>query len=62
MIGCRRIPPGKAINLMLNEARGIGWRSPDPFSLVRGRGLGTRLGTCMMIEPYTLDGKECMVI
>ena len=28
----------------LNEARGIGRRSPDPFSLVRGRGLGTRLG------------------
>ena len=27
----------------LNEAQGIDRRSPDPFSLVRGRGLGTRL-------------------
>ena len=27
----------------LNEAQGIGRRSPDPFFLVRGRGLGTRL-------------------
>ena len=29
----------------LNEAQGIGWRSPDPFSLVRGRGLGMRLAS-----------------
>ena len=28
----------------LNEARGIGQRSLDPLFLVRGRGLGTRLG------------------
>ena len=35
-------------------ARGIGRRSPDPFSLVRGRGLGTRLVTtqpCLQAPP-----------
>ena len=55
MIGCRRIPPGKAIGLMLNEARGIGRRSPDPFSLVRGRGLGTRL--TFLIPMCCINGK-----
>ena len=35
----------------LNEARGIGWRSPDPFFLVRGRGLGTRpAGIILIVE------------
>ena len=43
VIGYRRIPPGKALSNQLNEDRGIGRRSPDPFSLERGRGLGTRL-------------------
>ena len=43
VIGYRRITPGKALNNQLNEDRGIGRRSPDPFSLERGRGLGTRL-------------------
>ena len=43
VIGYRRITPGKALSNQLNEDRGIGRRSPDPFSLERGRGLGTRL-------------------
>ena len=34
----------------LNEAREIGRRSPDPFSLVRGRGLGTRLGQNSLVN------------
>ena len=41
VIGYRRITPGKALSNQLNEDRGIGRRSPDPFSLERGRGLGT---------------------
>ena len=45
VIGYRRITSGKALSNQLNEDRGIGRRSPDPFSLERGRGLGTRLAT-----------------
>ena len=45
VIGYRRITPGKALSNQLNEDRGIGRRSPDPFSLERGRGLGTRYYT-----------------
>ena len=33
VIGYRRITPGKALSNQLNEDRGIGRRSPDPFSL-----------------------------
>ena len=51
VIGYRRITPGKALSNQLNEDRGIGRRSPDPFSLERGRGLGTRLGTGRMPHP-----------
>ena len=61
VIGYRRITPGKALSNQLNEDRGIGRRSPDPFSLERGRGLGTRLDTEWFLlgtgrMPYPVGG------